>query len=190
MRTPPLVVLRLTLAPPPFNVPLSRRLGPMSFPSSSLAISRPLVRTPPFTAPEVFYLSAIDARTDLFSLGATLYSALVGRPAYPARELSGLPKVWAQPVVPPSAIVPEIPAELDALVMSLLSLRPELRPRTAFEVMHKLSAIAGFSRPEPASVSMAYLSTPTMVGRDDVLAGRPSPEQKTMAERRIAALQR
>ena len=40
-------------------------------------------------------------------------------------------------------LIEGIPAALDALVMSLLSLEPAMRPRTAFEVMQRLAAIAG-----------------------------------------------
>jgi tetratricopeptide (TPR) repeat protein len=50
--------------------------------------------------------------------------------------------------------------------MSLLCQEPAMRPRAAFEVMQRLSAIAGIESVEPLSVSQAYLSTPTMVGRD------------------------
>ncbi|HTV23017.1 MAG TPA: serine/threonine-protein kinase, partial [Polyangiaceae bacterium] len=42
------------------------------------------VGTPPFAAPEVIQRSLLDARTDLFSVGATLYYVLTGRNAYPA----------------------------------------------------------------------------------------------------------
>src|SRR5687768_10910668 len=48
-RTPPLVVLMFTFAPPPFIVPFSRRRRSKSLPCSSLAMSRPSTRTPPLT---------------------------------------------------------------------------------------------------------------------------------------------
>jgi hypothetical protein len=44
-----------------------------------------------------------------------------------------------------------------------------MRPRAAFEVMQRLTAIAGIESVEPLSVSQAYLSTPVMVGRDGSL---------------------
>ena len=46
-----------------------------------------------------------------------------------------------------------------------------MRPRTAFEVMQRLSAIAGIESAEPLSVSQAYLSTPLLVGREQEMAG-------------------
>jgi hypothetical protein len=129
-----------------------------------------VVGTPPFVAPEVLHRLTVDARTDLYSLGATLYYALTGRAAYPARDFGGLLEAWRHKPRPPSHVVAEVPAALDALVMSLLSLEPALRPRTAYEVMQRLAVFAGSERSEPASVSQAYLATPIMVGRDTALS--------------------
>jgi serine/threonine-protein kinase len=125
--------------------------------------------TPAFVAPEVVHRSALDGRADLFSLGATLYYALAKRPPHSARGFLELSAAWSKKPRPPSAYNPEIPAALDALVMSLLSLDPTRRPRNAYEVMQRLSAIAGLER-EETDVSQAYLSTPTLVARESVLA--------------------
>jgi hypothetical protein len=127
---------------------------------------RQVVGTPAFVAPEVLHRADLDARTDLYSLGATLYYALTGRPAYSARHLAGMINAWRSPAPPPSLLVAGIPPELDRLVMSMLNLEPALRPRSAYEVMQRLSAIAGLTYEEPASVSQAYLASPEMVGRE------------------------
>ena len=65
--------------------------------------------TPAFMAPEVVHRSTLDARTDLFSLGATLYYALTGRMAYPARDFEHLPEAWAQKPPPPSSFAADVP---------------------------------------------------------------------------------
>ena len=126
--------------------------------------------TPAFVAPEVVYRSALDARTDLFSLGATLYFTLAGRAAYPARDFSQLVQLWRMPPELPSRIRDDIPEALDALVMSLLSLEPALRPRSAAEVMQRLLAISGATRREAPDVSRAYLLAPSVVGRGSELS--------------------
>ncbi|HKP55634.1 MAG TPA: serine/threonine-protein kinase [Polyangiales bacterium] len=128
-----------------------------------------VVGTPPFVAPEAVHGSALDARTDLFSLGTTLYFALTGRLAYPARSFAQLVESWSNKPAPPSAIVAELPPALDRLVMSLISLEAAPRPRSAFEVMQRLAAVAGIHREEPLSVSKAYLVTPSLVARDEQL---------------------
>ena len=127
------------------------------------------VGTPAFVAPEIAQRGALDARTDLFSLGATLYFALTGRPAYPARSFEQLLEAWSHRPAPPSAYVAEIPARLDTLVMALLSLDPALRPRSAFEVMSQLHAFASLGEREIIDVSRVYLAAPRLVGREELL---------------------
>jgi hypothetical protein len=129
-----------------------------------------IVGTPQFVAPEVVYRSSLDARTDLFSLGATFYYTLTGRSAYAAKTFAELFEAWGTNPSPPSRFVNDIPGALDSLILSLMSIDPSTRPRSAFEVMQRLKVIAAIDRAEPVSVSGAYLSTPVMVGRDSTMA--------------------
>ncbi len=123
------------------------------------------VGTPAFVAPEVVALQALDGRADLYSLGATVYYALTGQHAYRARSFTELRNAWRSKPRPPSAFVEDIPKELDQLVLSLIDLDPVARPVNASEVTERLSAIAGLEVEEHLLVSKAYLSTPTLVGR-------------------------
>jgi hypothetical protein len=124
------------------------------------------VGTPAFVAPEVVYRMNLDARTDLFSLGATLYYTLTGRAPFAARQLSDLREAWSREVIPPSRLVAGIPPALDALCAALLRLDPAQRPRSAYEVMQRLEVIAGVDHSEPLGVSQAYLATPVLIGRE------------------------
>jgi hypothetical protein len=131
--------------------------------------NKQVVGTPAFTAPEVVTLQSLDARTDLYSLGATFYYALTGHGAYPCRNFTELHDMWRAKPEPPSGLVAEIPKELDHLMLSLLALDPIARPVNTAEVIEKLSAIAGIEVDDQLLVSQAYLSTPTLVGRADHL---------------------
>jgi tetratricopeptide (TPR) repeat protein len=131
--------------------------------------STDVVGNPPFVAPEVVSRAALDAGTDLFSFGATLYFALTGKLAYPARAFAQLLEVWRTRPANPSSLVPEIPARLDALVMSMLSLERAMRPRSASEVMQQLASVAELRQAESLDVSQAYLSTPRLLGREALL---------------------
>jgi tetratricopeptide (TPR) repeat protein len=131
---------------------------------------RQVIGTPPLVPPEALRREPLDARCDLYALGATLYWALTRRHAYPARALEDLPAAWQQRPPPPSAIVPGIPEALDTLVMSLLALQVEARPRSAAEVMERLSSIGGLAFDEHLHVPMSYLSVPTLIGRETELA--------------------
>ncbi|HMI92202.1 MAG TPA: serine/threonine-protein kinase, partial [Polyangiales bacterium] len=135
-----------------------------------MGASKQVVGTAAFCAPELVHLQAIDARTDLYSLGATLYFTLVGRRAYPARDFRQLRDMWRSTPRRLTELLPEIPLALERLVMELMQLDPSLRPASAAEVMDRLSAIAELPADEQMLVSQAYLTTPTLVARDRELA--------------------
>ncbi len=129
-----------------------------------------VVGTPPYVAPEALDLMPLDARADLYALGATLYYALVGRHAFGARTFQELKERWQFTPPRPSALVPDIPPALDDLVLDLLQLDRAARPASAAEVIERLSAIEGVRPDEHLLVAQAYLSTPTLVGRDEGLS--------------------
>lgn len=134
--------------------------------------SRVAVCTPTVAAPEVAHWQALDARSDLYALGATLYYTLTGHNAYPARTFADLDSLWTdpEPLRPPSRYTKDIPKALDVLVMDLLQLDPHLRPASAAEVSQRLAAIAGLHTDEHLLSSQAYLTTPILVGRNGQLA--------------------
>ena len=134
-----------------------------------IGIARDLVGTAPFIAPEALQLQELDARADLFSLGAVGYYLLTGRNAYPARKISELRDVWRSRPPAPARLVADVPPALSALILQLLMLDRGARPRNAAEVMERLCAIAELPAAEHVEVSRAYLTTPALVGRDQAL---------------------
>ncbi|HEY6881900.1 MAG TPA: serine/threonine-protein kinase, partial [Polyangiales bacterium] len=139
---------------------------------------------PPIIPPEVLEREELDQRVDLYALGATAYFALTGRHAYPVNMLALLPTVWEQgrPAAP-SAYSPDVPRELDELVLSLLDLDRMSRPSSAAEVIDRLGAIAGLAPDQDLRVQRSYLYSAEVIGRDlerkllddqlkQVLAGR------------------
>ncbi len=75
---------------------------------------------------------SVDSRSDLYSLGITLYQALTGRLPFNAND----PMEWlhchiARKPAPPKAGFEEIPRQLAAIVMKLLAKTPEERYQTA-----------------------------------------------------------
>jgi tetratricopeptide (TPR) repeat protein len=125
-----------------------------------------VVGTPPCIAPEALRGEPLDARSDLFGLGASAYWTLTGRYAYPATRLAELPPFWEREVPPPSRLVPGIPEALDALVMSLIHPEPLRRPASAAEVIDRLGAIAGIAPDTGTDAWLGYLRMPELVGRD------------------------
>lgn len=135
-----------------------------------MGLAKDVVGTPPFVPPEALQHNMLDGRADLFALGASLYCCLSGRHAYPARTLGQLVDIWRSAPRPLAQLNDEVPARLSDLVMELLSLKPLARPPNAAVVFERLIAIAGLPRVEALEVRSAYLTSPTLVGRDDVLS--------------------
>jgi serine/threonine-protein kinase len=86
--------------------------------------------------------SAVDSRADLYALGCTLYCLIVGRPPFPG---SG-PQVIVQHLKtrpePLRAQVPETPADLEQIVLTLLAKEPGERGGSATEVAMALERVA------------------------------------------------
>jgi hypothetical protein len=112
----------------------------------------PLLGTPDYAAPEQARGPAsVDARADLYGLGATLYYLLSGRPPFPGG--TALEKLLAHQERPPQPIEelrPDVPPRLAALLARQLAKEPRHRPTTAAEVAGELSAVLAGSAGLPA----------------------------------------
>ncbi len=96
---------------------------------ASRTLSGAVVGTPAFMSPEQAQgrNSAIDRRTDVYALGATLYACLTGAPPFHGVELVALLRRIAEE--PPKA--PAIERDLDLVVLKCLEKEPEQRYPTA-----------------------------------------------------------
>ncbi len=124
-----------------------------------------VIGTPPFMAPEILQQMPLDPRTDLFSLGAVGYYCLTGRQAFGTRDVNELPRLWQSPPVPPSAYAPDIPPELERLILSLLSRDPLGRPETAAVVIDQLTVLGGLAPEVHETAEQSYFLSSPMVGR-------------------------
>jgi hypothetical protein len=129
-----------------------------------------LVGTPAFLAPEALRGQPVDGRSDLFALGALAYWLLTRRLAFAARSFGELEKAWLQQPRSIRELGIEVPPELEALVLSLLSLDVFARPASAVEVIERLSVIADLPNEEQL-LRQAHLAAPALVGRGDPLKG-------------------
>lgn len=82
--------------------------------------------TPNYMPPEQFNdASRVDHRADIYSLGATLYQMLAGRPPFRADTILGLMKQIAEEEAPP--LPAHVPAQVRALVARMMNKRAEAR---------------------------------------------------------------
>ena len=103
--------------------------------------------TAPFMAPEQASRSwgPIDVRTDVYGLGAVLYTLLTGRPPWVGRRLPDIlaDVISAAPVIPPTSLRPDLPIALSDLCRKCLTKDPEDRYRTVQEVRSVLTSLLG-----------------------------------------------
>jgi hypothetical protein len=130
-----------------------------------MGVSGVLVGTPAFVAPEAVLRQALDARSDLYSLGALGYLLLTGRPPYRVHAFGELRDAYRTQPLPPSAYAPDVPKALDALLMQLIQIDRAARPGSAVELVERLCALAELEQDPGLAIANAYLSTPTLVGR-------------------------
>lgn len=84
--------------------------------------------TPIFSSPEQLLGEKLDARADIYAVGATMYYLLSGRLPYEADNVARLiAEVMSGAAIPLSARRPDLPIELSALVMKCLARNREDR---------------------------------------------------------------
>ena len=120
----------------PSNVFVSRR-GEVKL--GDFGVARPMGRGPAaalgklrYLAPEQLQGGLLTPAVDVFGLGATLYELLTGAHAFPGDDPQEVVAAVAGAARRlPSALRPEVPAAVDALVVSALAAAPAERPPSA-----------------------------------------------------------
>jgi len=108
---------------------------------SSLSVSGDIMGTPLFMSPEQARGEGdqLDARTDVYSLGATLYTLLTGEKPFAGKSsMEILVKVVGQDPTPPRKIKPEIPEPIEAVVLKAMEKDRERRYPTSLALAEDL----------------------------------------------------
>ena len=121
-----------------------------------------ILGTADYLAPEqAIDCSAVDARADLYSLGATAYFLLTGRPPFVAEKVSH--KLLAHQMTtarPVTELRPDVPAGLSAVLQKLLAKKPGDRHANPSELIAALEPFVGELPPLPSEDEI-----PTTAGR-------------------------
>jgi serine/threonine-protein kinase len=91
-------------------------------------------------APEQAWGCEIDARSDVYGLGSTFYFLLTGRVPFPGLAPEMMAERQIRGVPAPSAIRPDVPPEIDALVRKMGAKDPHERFPSAREVVAAMQA--------------------------------------------------
>jgi len=152
--------------------------------ASQMTEAGSIVGTAQYLSPEQARGAPVDPRSDLYSLGIVLYEMLTGKVPFTGdtpveiamKHLSQIPE-------PPSTLRPEVPHDLDAVVMRALAKDPDQRYASAEEMDADLARVArGVAVSRETEDAMTQVlsgagltAAQTMVTRPRAVAAPPAP---------------
>jgi serine/threonine protein kinase len=131
--------------------------GPLDKPVSPMTRTGTVLGCPLYASPEQLQSSKhVDARSDIWSLGAVLYELLTGRPPYVADSLGGLlgQMLLTEPE-PVRLVRPDVPAVVDRAILRCLTRERDAR----FATVQELASVLAPFRSPPARPSVPPLSS-------------------------------
>lgn len=114
------------------------KIRPTDSLTDSLTPAGTRLGTPLYMSPEACRGEKLDARSDIYSLGATMYHMLSGRPPFMAGSILQLQWQHVNEKPPSLPNNGKMPAGLDIVVMRALEKDPEKRPQDAATFAHEL----------------------------------------------------
>ena len=151
-----------------------------------LTSTNAMLGTPAFMAPEQARgLTDVDARADIYAIGATMYQALTGRLPFEAASVPALLfKIVEKDPEPLRDLRPDLPADFVALVERAMAKERDTRFSTADEMRRALAPWSGLpaSIPPPISATAATVASGKIVPHDPatpiVVHRTPPPSTK------------
>lgn len=102
-----------------------------------------MIGTPGYMSPEQIRGEKLDNRSDIYALGAVVYEMLTGKAPFEADSAAmALVKQMTATVPSPRRVRPEIPQQIDSVVMRALEKDRQQRPGTASEIADLLRSAA------------------------------------------------
>ncbi len=175
-----------------------------------LTTDRQMLGTAKYLAPEQVESAPVDGRSDLYALGVVLFEMLCGRVPFRAdtEAATALARLHQDPP-PPRRLRPDLPVEVEQVVLRLLARQPDQRWPDAASLSRTLAALAAGrdlppapplrprpapapertsgARPESDSVPAAP-SHPPPSGASEPPPARPPGEESRSAPRRTAVV--
>jgi eukaryotic-like serine/threonine-protein kinase len=109
-----------------------------------------------FFSPEQARGEEVDARTDVWATGITLYQLLCGRLPVDGPEHAVIPKLIKGLFPPPGEVRRDLPAELNDITMKALALRREERFASSHDFGEALAGFLYSSMPRFSAMSLSY----------------------------------
>src|SRR5262249_3238180 len=111
--------------------------------AESLTEPQAIAGTLPYMAPEQLRGERVDARTDIYALGAVLYEMATGRRPFEATLPTALAAdIQHKPPARPGRINPDLPPKLEDIILKCLEKDPANRYQSAKELAVDLRRLA------------------------------------------------
>jgi serine/threonine protein kinase len=122
--------------------------------SAALTQTGMVIGTPYYMSPEQCKAAPLDARSDVYSLGAVMYEMLAGSPPFEAETPTGIVAKHLTES-PPQMRREFVPPAIEMVIMRALSKDPAARPADAMEFARELMAAMQAPQPSPAATREA-----------------------------------
>ena len=130
--------------------------------------------TPSFMSPEQLAGQPVTGRSDLYSLGVTLFQLLTGQLPLRAESLAALMyQIASEPAPDVRSLRPELPAELAAVLQQALAKQPQARFASGSAMAQALRAVASGVSP-PAAVEACRTAEPLVPPAPQPLPATPA----------------
>jgi serine/threonine protein kinase/tetratricopeptide (TPR) repeat protein len=129
-----------------------------------------LVGTPAYLSPEQAMGGNVDGRSDIFALGGVFYECVTGQPAFPGTSLIEIAAnvIHVEPP-PPSTVNPELPPELDSVILRALSKNVEKRYQSADELIAAVRSVRSLLHDDSSHTLIQTRASTTSPARNTTL---------------------
>src|SRR5271166_4138386 len=129
--------------------------------ADTLTDTQPGAGTLPYMPPEQLQGESVDARADIYTMGAVLYEMATDRRAFPEELPSRvIDAILHHPPVAPRALNPRISPELERIILKCLDKDPGRRFQSAKELSVDLHRLTESPKPRPSALHTPSESKP------------------------------
>ncbi len=140
-----------------------------------------VIGTPAYLSPEQAQGLNLDSRTDIYSLGVVLYELATGHLPFDADEIPALLlQQVKQPPPPPRLIVPDLPTDLERIILKCLEKNPVRRYQNSEALVESLQGVVV---PDATDENKTLPVKPDLSGTGEKSDAAPSPAPNPVPRR-------